>query len=374
MFFASVLLMACTWSGDGPMEATDGDLSGWGFYLAGELDSGRRVHAAGDTLLVELDSLWLVSVCYLDSVGVRVGTVDSALTLEFVLHLSYDPDANCAASDLATDSLFRLLPDSSWLSMDRMLLYGAEADQAMDTLSDSLGHSLASLDSAGRYGALLDTIWLRDGTNEDTTFYIELDSNFTDYHLFPLVNGDSPWVVRYLHSYTAGSDYWRYYTQTCAEPRTTCTLVSDTSWPDDYIFEDTTDAYLRWICEGDTTGTEYCLTKNWETDTSVAETYGATPDTVWTWSTYFVESTPSCAFLNREKIKSYSSSTSGGKVKFWRELFIPSANEERCGPPQLGFSARGSALEEWNLYDLDDSILVVDTALADSILEAIGFR
>jgi len=222
----------------------------------------------------------------------------------------------------------------------------------------------------------LDSIRLRYGSNVDTNFSFLFDSTFANPHLLPLVVGQGPWVVRMLRNMTPDSSYWHYQIQQCSRVRSSCATVSDTIWPTTFTVGDTLLVPVRLRCENDSTHTEYCAPSNWLVDSSEVGGRGSRPDTTWTTGTYYVEKIPSCATVNREQINTYKSLSTGGAVDFWREIFLPSASETRCGIPWfrlaedgtlLRMDVAGTSLQYWYAFDLDAKRVVLDTALIDSL-------
>ena len=146
-----VLVWGCTQSKDGPMNATDSNTSGAGFYLGAELDSGRIVHSIHDTLLVRLDSLWIISRCYLQSID-EVGGVfaaDSAYRMVFSLPLAYDPRSSCPTADLSLDTLIPVAPKSEWSAVNKFYLYGVADSLALLLDSSQGGVTLSEDDYPG---------------------------------------------------------------------------------------------------------------------------------------------------------------------------------------------------------------------------------
>lgn len=378
---AGLFLISCTQDSDGPMKAWDSGehYQGQGLYFAGNLDYGRRVHAKGDSLPVRMDSLWVVSTCYLKSLTPVAESQGETLYLGFRLWLESDASILCPASPIGGDTTILLPPNSDWNSLSRIFLRGAVDSVAIDTVDRT-----APLTDQDRFGSLVDSIWVLAGRNEDSTFTFVFDSSFSDYQKLPQQVGDGPWVLRFLHPPRIGKNFWALTPMKCNIPRSTCTLVPDTTWPE-LSFNDTTESAanfdtnavaVKQRCKGDSTSVNYCSNRDWVRDSSLAIVYGSGLDTLWAWNTFFVEKIPRCAVLNRDTLYSYLSGNAGGSVKIWRELFLPSASEKHCGIPWpvkvdstlTHVEFEGTVLEDWLVYSLDRSAIVLDTALADSVV------
>lgn len=383
---AAAFMMGCTQDGDGPMDAWDSGVvyQGQGFYLEGILDSGRRVHARTDSLSVELDSLWLISRCYLRHVDYFESNQDSQTFLAFRLWLQTDPASECPSSPLGGDTLVVIPPSAAWKNSSLLFLRGAIDSVAID--EDSVPRR-SPLSDAERFGSNVDSIWILDGMNQDSVFFFTFDSNFSNRKKLPRKVGKGPWVVRFLHPPQYGMNFWVISPEKCKASRSRCTLVPDTLWPtlafNDTAAEsavyDTNLVSLRQRCKGDSTALEYCAARDWVRDSSKALSYGQAPDTMWSWSTFFVERIPQCAVLNRDTLHSYLSSEGGGSARFWRELFIPALPQAGCGIPwtkvvdsvAIPIEFGGTLLEDWLVYSLDAQAIVIDTSLADSVVRVI---
>jgi hypothetical protein len=355
-----VLVWGCTQSKDGPMNATDSNTSGAGFYLGAELDSGRIVHSIHDTLLVRLDSLWIISRCYLQSID-EVGGVfaaDSAYRMVFSLPLAYDPRSSCPTADLSLDTLIPVAPKSEWSAVNKFYLYGVADSLALLLDSSQGGVTLSEDDYRSE---IKDSIWLMDGYNQDSLYSMTLDSLFNDpYQLPRKVGTSSPYVIRILRDSVVDTLFWKYRQQSCKIPRSSCNLTSDTIWPAELSASDTTAVMIRHRCVGDSTGVEYCASANWVDSLDVAGE-NSKLDTNWTWSTFFVESVPPCGIVNRDSLYAFSSV----QVRYWRELFVPATPTSPCAVTE---AKSGSFRESWIILDLENRALVLDSALADSVL------
>ncbi len=386
----SVLLVgmiACSQSGDGPMDSwSSGDvMEGQGFYLAGDLDSGRRVHALHDSLYVGINSLWLVSKCYLQKVDPFAVTQDDHMYYGMRLRLRSDASIECPASPLGNDTVLVLPSDAKWSETSQIFLRGAIDSLAVDKDSNPRTAPLTDLE---RFGRNVDSIWILDGSNTDSLFKFTFDSSFADLEKLPKKVGKNPYVVRFLHPPRLGMNYWKLIPEKCIAPRMSCTLVPDTLWTDLSFNDsamaieliDTNQISLRSHCKGDSTTVNYCSNKDWVRDSSKAIVSGSRLDTLWSWNTFFVEKIPRCAVLNRDTLYSFLSGSAGGSVSIWRELFVPSSSETRCGIPWKRIvdstvtkvEFKGSILEAWLVYSLESKAIILDTALADSVLHSVN--
>ncbi len=329
-----MLLVSCTQDGDGSMSLNSNlsKFEGYGKYYKGSLDSGSRVHLAGESYSLRIDSLWVVSTCYiqgfLDSIEM---TTDTVAHWSLQIPLKGSDDLSCPASLPTLDTLLnRNLSDDK---LDLVILWNSARD------------------------FILDSMWVRKGSFQDSTIRIDLDS--IDWESKNTqATGNGPFFIRGIRKMDTGLSYWWWIPQRCSKPRSDCPLVKDTIYPDSYVLNDTTSILLRERCEEDTTRIEYCASSYWITDTLQIAQLDSMQDTSWTYGDFYVEQLPHCSAVNREQGRYVTGNDAS--VVMWRELFIPSLNETRCGIPLQS--------NDWFVFDLVSGKIVADSALIDTIL------
>lgn len=334
VLIVAMLLASCTQDGDGSMSLNPNlsKFEGEGQYFKGSLDSGNRIHLAGEPFALYLDSLWVISTCYIqgfqDSISM---TSNQELNWSLRVPLKGSSELNCPASLPTLDTiLYRNLTNDS---VDLVVLWNSARD------------------------SILDSIWVRAGRFQDTTIRIDLDS--IDWESKnPQVQGQGYYFVRGVRKMDVGMSYWWWTQQRCSKPRSNCSLVKDTIYPESFVLADTTKILLRLRCENDTTGIEYCAMNNWIDDSLVTATLDSMLDTGWTYGDFYVEPLSDCYAVNREKGR-YNKG-SDGSVVMWRELYIPSLSENRCGIP--------TQKSNWFVFDLSTSKIVLDSAWIDTIV------
>lgn len=331
LFLLLFLLFSCSMESDGPMDPIPSDAEGEGFVMSAVLDSGRRVHATGDTLSIKLDSIWMLSPCFLQSIVPEnhLDTVEANYHLGYRFPLRYENDVKCPLLDVANqDTLLKLPPDSDWKKARIFYLWGGPRSAV----------------------TILDSILLMDGFNEDSLFLFSLDSQFLDPYALPRTTGGSTaWVTRILRKQMVDTLRWQYLTQTCMQPRSNCLTVADTAWPIVWIPGEINRIPVRKRCEKDSTTFSYCLGSDWTDSLALPGLYSK-PDTTWEWGTFFVEPLRHGTLYNRDSLISYT----GSVLKIWRELFVPS---DSLAPDRFG------------ILHLETKTWITDSLLLDSILK-----
>lgn len=175
----ALCFFSCGSQDDGPLNAFDDQWisAGHGHYFAAELDSGALIHLWGDSLSVDLQKVWTIADCYLQSMDPLWSVVDSTATLSFDLPLYSNPDPLCASYSSLRDTLIQVPLNTQLEKTSRLLLYGR------DSVSQS-------------ENVILDSVYLRRGVFDDSSWAIQLDSEFLSSDYWPWVSGNNPWIVR----------------------------------------------------------------------------------------------------------------------------------------------------------------------------------
>lgn len=340
LFVLSVLWAFCFYAGcekdsDGPINVTNGDVDfdGEGFFRGAKIDSGRTIHLVGDTLFLELSKIWSFSNCALRSIDCPFDRRDSVLWIKpkIDIHVS---DEDCAAPYFRPDTLLKLFPANEDFKSIGKLYVKDDKD------------------------SILDSVLIRRGKIQKDTFFIYMDSAFSDPHRLPLrtkavrtkgKKSDSiPTIIRVLDSLTPRVFYWRTMKSVCTHRIDMCNdIVADTIYPTSWKIADTNLVPIRYACAN--ADSVYCINSKWKNDSTALGKLQERPDTIWHQSTYYVEKIPKCGTFNSFNMVYYGV---GQRVRFIRELFSPDSSETFCGP------ATG---ERWNVYNLSNSKMDVDS-------------
>lgn len=348
----ALVLGACSRSDDGPMDLSDGEeITGNGFYLSGSLAQGRRVQISGDTLLVELDSLWSVSSCFLDSlVPEWEKSNDTLLTLGFSVRLRSQGDALCASPLFQPDTVLRLPLPEEWSAIRAIVLVGTPRAQVYP---DTVTRPTTSVYNTG----LLDTVQVRRGSLASDTIYFYMDSLFDKPSAWPRRTPGDTTLMRRLDSLKVTLYPWRALEATCPEVRDECPLKSDTLWPSWSSVKDTQRVVIRPVCLD--TARTYCAANSYHTDTTSLGPVLYYADTTWHSSLYYLEKSAPCAAVNLWGALG-GTAKAGHSVSLVRELFLPAADEPDC-------SLAGAY--GWNILSIAKDQLVKDTTLARKLLD-----
>lgn len=331
--------VGCEKDTDGPLSATSGseEFDGEGFFLASTLDSGSVIHLVQDTLYVGLGKIWSFSNCALQRIQLNSVRSDSTLWIrpKIIIHTT---DEDCAAPYYRPDTVLKVVINKDDLS------------------------GIAMIKIANDMDSVLDSILVRRGSLSLDTFFVYMDSSFSDVHNYPLRTKDKkksarvPMILRMLDSLTPRTFYWRTMKSTCTHRVDKCeSTVADTVYPTSWNISDTNLVPVHYACAD--TDSIYCINSKWENDSTSLGQLQERPDTIWHYSTYYMEKIPKCGAYNSFAINYYSV---GSRVRFIRELLDPDSAETFCGP---------STGEEWMVYDLTASTMVSDTTQKlDSLL------
>lgn len=330
-FMLATLFLGCEKSSDGPLSVSDENakFEGKGFFLSASLDSGSTIHLAGDTLYLNMGKIWSFSNCALRDIELNYTQEDSVLWIAPVIDIQSDGE-DCAAPYYRPDTLLKL------------------------NLENRLKDEVSQIKIKNDQDSILDSILVRRGKFQRDTFEIYLDSIFADAHLYPVRTNDKsgsvekPTVLRMLDSLTPRVFYWKTMESSCTHRVDMCkSVVPDTLYPTSWNVNDTTLVPVHYACAD--SDSVYCINSKWENDSTALGKLQERPDTIWHYSTYYMEKVVKCGTYNEFSVRSYSI---GSKLRVERELLVPAENESHCGP---------SSTEDWIIYDLSTNKLVVDT-------------
>lgn len=332
--------VGCEYESDGPIKpsSTDKEYEGKGFFRAASLDSGKVIHLVSDTLFLTLGNIWSFSNCALKSIDLDFDKQGEVLWIAPTIDIRVTEE-ECAAPFYRPDSVFKLLLDDGTLD------------------------GVAQINVKNDVDSTLDSILVRRGRFVNDTFSVFVDSSFADAHNFPLRtkemdDGDSvSSMLRVLDSLTPRVFYWRTMRSNCTHRVDMCDdVVADTVYPSSWSINDTILVPIHYSCAD--SNLMYCINNKWENDSTSLGDLQERPDTIWYYSTYFVEKIPTCASFN-----SFSVSTTGygQNWRISRQLMIPDETEKSCGP---------SSATEWMIFNVNgrmvldsDSVQVVEKLL-----------
>ena len=326
-----LLISACTQDDDGPIDISRSQdvYAGEGRFLAAELDSGSFIHLAGDTLYIELDSVWSFSNCALKSIDLNTQWNDSVLVLRPVIQFQTTVE-DCASPMFRPDTVLKSLVDKRSLE------------------------GISQINIYNSFDSLLDTILVRRGTFSLDTFKLYVDSLFDSVKALPMRTKDSPSLLKVLDSLTPRVYYWRSMESTCQFHLDKCSkTVPDTLYPRYWSLADTVLVPVRQRC-ADSTLT-YCKSAGWKNDSNALGSVQKRLDTLWHTHLYYVEKIPECGSIN-----SFESSAYGTlhEMNIVRELYTPDNTEKACGP---------STQKDMFWFDLSRGYAVPDTVSVDSL-------
>lgn len=333
--------MGCEKDSDGPIRASDSNesFSGEGFFLSANLDSGRTIHLVGDTLYLSMGKVWSFSNCALKSINTSFVREDSLLWIKPTIKI-LATEEDCAAPYYRPDTTLKIVFRS-------------------EDLKD-----IAKIAVKNDMDSVLDSILVRHGTITKDTFFVYMDSSFSDAHRYPLRTKNKkksdtiPTLLRVLDSLTPRVFYWRTMKSVCTHRIDMCgKTVADTIYPTSWKVADTNLVPIHYACAD--TDSVYCINSKWENDSTAIGELQERPDTIWHFSTYYLEHIPKCGTFNSFSASYYSV---GQRVRFVRELYTPDESEKFCGP------ATGP---EWMVYNMSGNKMVVDSlSKLDSLLSA----
>lgn len=345
----SALWLLCFYAGcekstDGPISVSSGneEYDGEGFFLSASLDSGKRIHLVGDTLLLSLGNIWSFSNCALQAINLDYKREDSILWImpSVKIHVT---EEDCAAPFYRPDTTIRILVRSGDV------------------------RNISQIKVKNDKDSILDSIMIRRGSIAKDTFFVYMDSAFGLPHNYPIRTNDIkkynskrkdtiPTLLRVLDSLTPRVFYWRTMKSTCTHRIDMCnSTIADTIYPTSWKLQDTNLVPVHYACAD--TDSVYCINSKWEDDSTSLGKLQERPDTIWHYSTYYIEHIPKCGTYNSFNVAYYAV---GQRVRFIRELFKPDEEESFCGP---------ATAEEWMVYNMSGSRMVVDSlSILDSLL------
>lgn len=326
-----LMLVGCEKSSDGPIDVSNEEFSSDidGFFKAAQLDSGRTIHLLKDTLYLDMGKMWTFSNCALQSIDVEYRAEDSVLWIEPTLRVQATAE-DCPAPYYRPDTTLKKV-------------FSAEEVKGI-----SLIKVKNDMDS------VLDSILLRRGSLTLDTFYVYMDSSFADPAAMPLRTEEKkkgkavPSILRVLDSLTPRVFYWRTMKSTCTHRVDMCKkTVADTIYPTSWRIADTNLVPVHYACAD--SDSVYCINSKWENDSASLGSLQERPDTIWHYSTYYMETIPECATYNSFSVTSYGV---GNRVRFIREIMERDDSETFCGP---------SSQDDLMIYNLSGNKMVVDT-------------
>lgn len=332
LFVFAAVFFGCEKDSDGPISISNEivEYEGQGFFLAAMLDSGRTIHLAQDTLFLTMSKIWSFSNCALKAIDIKYQKQDSVLTIAPVIDIKTTGE-DCAAPYYRPDTVIRILMD--------------------EKLSDGIGMIKVKNDA----DSILDSIIVRRGIFKKDTFSIYMDSSFRVASNFPLRtkekirSKETPTILRVLDSLTSRKFYWKTMEANCTHRVDMCkSIVADTLYPTSWNINDTNLVPIHYACAD--SDSVYCINSKWENDSTALGKLQERPDTIWHYSTYFVEKIPDCSTY--ESFRIASGYSVGQKVLFIRQLMEPSEKESYCGP---------ASDKNWMIYDLGRDRMVLDS-------------
>lgn len=331
LFWGVVLcavLASCEYSSDGPLKPSNEDFSyeGEGYFLEASLDSGKVIHLTSDTLAVSLKKIWSFSNCALRSVKLGYSKQDSVLM--FRPHIRYEAtEEDCPSPFYRPDTTMKIFLDKDF--------------------TDGIGE----VQVVNNKDSVMASVKLRRGKFQRDTFFVYMDSSFANARNLPLrtkTSKSKPSIFRSLDSLTPRKFYWRTMESECTLRVDMCDdVVADTIYPSSWKINDTVLVPVHRVCAD--SDMVYCVSGKWKNDSTALGKVQERPDTIWHYSTYYAENIPQCGSVNSFEMAGYDV---GQKVRFIRELFVPSEDETYCGP---------SSKKDWMIFDLLSQKMVLDS-------------
>lgn len=343
LIFFAAFFVGCEKDSDGPISISNGsaEFEGEGFFLEASLDSGRTIHLVQDTLFLSLGKIWSFSNCALKSIDIKFQKQDSVLLIEPVIEIKTTGE-DCAAPYYRPDTLIRIL------------------------MSDAISKDVGIIKVKNDVDSILDSIMVRRGILRKDTFDIFMDSSFGVASNYPLRtterirSREMPTILRVLDSLTPRKFFWKTMEANCTHRVDMCkSMVADTLYPSSWNLKDTNLVPIHYACAD--SDSVYCINSKWENDSTALGELQERPDTIWHYSTYFIEKIPDCSTYESFYVgPNYSV---GQKVLFIRQLLEPSEEETFCGP---------SSQKNWMIYDMDRKSMVLDSdssSVVDELLK-----
>lgn len=350
MLLASLLVLSCSQSDDGPLEALPPDTSqsgGEGFYFRGNLDSGAIYHPVSDSIRIHLDSLWILSDCGLDSFQrimadtagfagdsafdalAESGRLENSFYLKPLIHIPLE--SNCADLRMnynrsGDDSVFLMAP--FWEEELRELILLADNPYFLGRypITDSGAYIPGDNDKR-----IADTILLRHGTLNDTVLLIPYDSVFYEKDFQDHAGGSSDLgYLRRIYEIKTYDQILKLYPQSCLGATLDCETIEDTVLAAETNINseggDTLLAYRRPTCTIDTL--RYCTFGDWQIDSTQLE-YVPFEDSIWVYQEVVGERLAACDYFNRW---SFANRREGrnDSLDFYREIMSFDASREDC--------------------------------------------
>lgn len=331
LLIALVMLVGCEKSSDGPIDVSNDEFSSEidGFFRSASLDSGKTIHLLNDTLYLDMGKMWSFSNCALRSIDILVRKEDSVLWIEPSLKVRATEE-DCPAPYYRPDTTLKIL------------------------LSEKDAEGVGLIKVKNDMDSVLDSILLRRGSFFLDTFYVYMDSSFAHHESMPLRTKEKkkgktvPTIMRVLDSLTPRVFLWRTLKSTCTHRVDMCkSTVADTIYPNNWTISDTNLVPVHYSCAD--SDSVYCINSKWENDSTSLGPLQERHDTIWHYSTYYMEMIPECATFNSFAVASYGV---GNRVRFIREYMKPNETETICGP---------SSKKDMMIYNLSNNRMVIDT-------------
>lgn len=357
LFCLAVWLAACSESDDGPISIYPDDFSvtGNGYVLFAELDSGNRFHAQGDSIRLALDSMWSFGNCFLNRIEIGENFLnDTVLVLNVKLVLGNSEKTDCPQPLFRPDTLLSIPFIESWNAVREIRVEGNSHNEFFTEMEDT---------SSAAFLTLKDSILVRRGSFRAESISVYLDSSFGKPDTYPRrTSKDSAGVLALVDSMKIDTLLYRFMKSECLDVRDSCETVPDTLWNNVFSLADTALVPVRRVCALDTAADSliYCLSSKWKNDsTSLSDSVYMWPDTTWYTSFYYAERIPKCSGLNEGD---FSAQAKAGRYFTTKHsLFVPDSDEPGCGP---------AAHSEWIFFKLNPGKEVLDSAFADTLIKA----
>jgi hypothetical protein len=346
LIWLALLLGGCTQVDDGPMSSLPPNAvrtTGQGYYLAGSLDSGAFYHPKHDSLLVKLDSLWILSECALQQLKDSVWVTGATIHMYFKALLDSDTEVNCAELGIGYDSIFAI--NRFWGDgIESIVLH---ADTRVP------GKNYPYEDST----TIVDTVFIKNGTVQDSSMVIGYDSLFfADDAAVHFADTGNLYLIRRVKDFVALQQTQALVTQYCLDETDDCSTVTDTVVAQKSSLQgDTLLHYVRKKCQIDTLN--YCVFGTWSADSLQDTLYLPLQDTLWYYQTVLAEKMDKCSVYNMKRQITQGYKSRADSIRVWRQLFVLEANECEQWPnnPTLHTTSSNAQVTFWDLEG--DSLL-----------------
>ncbi|MCQ2062559.1 MAG: hypothetical protein MJY99_04390 [Fibrobacter sp.] len=327
------LWVSCSQDDDGPISLTDSgeSFAGEGYFLRAQLDSGKSVYLVGDTLFLYMDSIWSFSNCSLERIKLEREINDSTLMIAPKIMLNVTGE-NCPAPFFRPETTVKI------------------------TITENVLEGVKRISVKNNRDSVLDSIAVRKGKMSKDTFSIFIDTAFASVKKKALRTKGDPSIFRMLDSLTPRTYYWRPMKSICESRVDNCdSVVSDTIFPTYWYLSDTMLVPIRTACAD--SDEVYCISTKWKNDSTSLGKVQERLDTLWHTSTYYIETIPECATVDRFAM---SAMNMGKKMTISRDLYKFDKSETSCGP---------STRKDLFIYDIGRNFAVADTVDVDSLVK-----